>query len=184
MKKYLIYAMILTGGFLVTATQVSAQQTGSNKPMAAMKQVQYTCPMHPDVTSSQPGKCPECGMNLVEKTSEEKKTSMHGPEGNMDMGHQQSMMNDSNRVMNQHMMNDSTRYMHSQQQHMTMDSSRYMNMQQQHMMMDSSGQMHQGHMSQGSESHMYYQHMTNDSTGTMRHIDKDSSVMHPHHKKK
>jgi YHS domain-containing protein len=31
-----------------------------------MKQV-YTCPMHPEVQSDQPGKCPKCGMNLVKK---------------------------------------------------------------------------------------------------------------------
>ena len=30
---------------------------------------QYTCPMkeHADVVSDQPGKCPKCGMKLVEK---------------------------------------------------------------------------------------------------------------------
>ena len=27
----------------------------------------YTCPMHPSVTSNQKGKCPTCGMDLVEK---------------------------------------------------------------------------------------------------------------------
>jgi YHS domain-containing protein len=27
----------------------------------------YTCPMHPDVTSDQPGKCAKCGMNLEKK---------------------------------------------------------------------------------------------------------------------
>jgi FtsP/CotA-like multicopper oxidase with cupredoxin domain len=27
--------------------------------------VTYTCPMHPEVTSDQPGRCPKCGMNLV-----------------------------------------------------------------------------------------------------------------------
>ena len=26
---------------------------------------QYTCPMHPDVVSDEPGECPECGMDLV-----------------------------------------------------------------------------------------------------------------------
>lgn len=26
---------------------------------------QYTCPMHPEVVSNQPGKCPKCGMALV-----------------------------------------------------------------------------------------------------------------------
>ena len=25
----------------------------------------YVCPMHPDVTSDKPGKCPKCGMALV-----------------------------------------------------------------------------------------------------------------------
>lgn len=29
--------------------------------------VYYTCPMHPEVKSSQPGKCPKCGMQLVKK---------------------------------------------------------------------------------------------------------------------
>ena len=31
---------------------------------AAVK-VTYTCPMHPEVISDQPGKCPKCGMTLV-----------------------------------------------------------------------------------------------------------------------
>ena len=31
------------------------------------KAVQYTCAMHPDVVTDEPGKCPKCGMDLVEK---------------------------------------------------------------------------------------------------------------------
>jgi len=27
----------------------------------------YVCPMHPDVISHHPGRCPKCGMDLVEK---------------------------------------------------------------------------------------------------------------------
>ncbi len=29
----------------------------------------YTCPMHPEIVSDKPGKCPKCGMALVEKSS-------------------------------------------------------------------------------------------------------------------
>ncbi len=29
----------------------------------------YTCPMHPEVVSDHPGKCPKCGMDLVKKTT-------------------------------------------------------------------------------------------------------------------
>lgn len=30
----------------------------------------YTCPMHPEVTSGEPGTCPKCGMALVERRKE------------------------------------------------------------------------------------------------------------------
>ena len=36
-----------------------------NKKMAEMM---YKCPMHPEVTSDKPGKCPKCGMDLVKNT--------------------------------------------------------------------------------------------------------------------
>lgn len=32
--------------------------------------VMYTCPMHPEVISAMPGKCPKCGMTLVKKTDD------------------------------------------------------------------------------------------------------------------
>ena len=34
-----------------------------------MSQKTYTCPMHPEVLSERPGKCPKCGMNLVTSAS-------------------------------------------------------------------------------------------------------------------
>lgn len=38
---------------------------GHGAPAATSK---YTCPMHPEVVSDKPGKCPKCGMDLVPKT--------------------------------------------------------------------------------------------------------------------
>jgi hypothetical protein len=32
---------------------------------AGPEKVSYTCPMHPEVISSAPGRCPKCGMKLV-----------------------------------------------------------------------------------------------------------------------
>jgi len=44
------------------ATSASAVSTD-----AGSAAVVYVCPMHPEVTSSSPGKCPKCGMTLVPK---------------------------------------------------------------------------------------------------------------------
>jgi len=37
-----------------------------------MKKDTCTCPMHPEVKSDEPGKCPECGMELVKKEDSKK----------------------------------------------------------------------------------------------------------------
>lgn len=36
-------------------------------PTATAAASAFTCPMHPEVTSDHPGRCPKCGMNLVPK---------------------------------------------------------------------------------------------------------------------
>ena len=38
--------------------------------------VKYTCKMHPEVISDKPGKCPKCGMELVEVKTTDTKSSM------------------------------------------------------------------------------------------------------------
>jgi hypothetical protein len=38
--------------------------------------VKYTCKMHPEVISDKPGKCPKCGMDLVQIKSTETKSTM------------------------------------------------------------------------------------------------------------
>jgi len=50
------------------AGSLSNQKTAiKNQNMAATKT--YTCSMHPEVISDKPGKCPKCGMELIEKNS-------------------------------------------------------------------------------------------------------------------
>jgi hypothetical protein len=39
----------------------------ASQPASAPAAVTYVCPMHPEVTSDQPGRCPKCEMKLVEK---------------------------------------------------------------------------------------------------------------------
>ncbi|MGE5315457.1 MAG: heavy metal-binding domain-containing protein [Acidobacteriota bacterium] len=51
--------------------QAPAQNSGVRAAQAGdTASVVYTCPMHPDVTSSQPGKCPRCKMDLVKKNTD------------------------------------------------------------------------------------------------------------------
>lgn len=42
-------------------------ETSTTPPTTTESKVTYTCPMHPEVTSDKPGKCPKCGMDLVKK---------------------------------------------------------------------------------------------------------------------
>ncbi len=58
-----------------------AMQKGMSSPDKDL----YVCPMHPEVTSNKPGKCPKCGMNLEKKQDPVKMSS--------DAGHSMAGMN-------------------------------------------------------------------------------------------
>jgi hypothetical protein len=57
---------ILSNGAVSTASIVTAgQAAGTQTPAAAGQPAAYMCPMHPDVITAEPGKCPRCSMDLV-----------------------------------------------------------------------------------------------------------------------
>ena len=50
--------------------QTSSNQEANVEQERNADSVVYTCPMHPEVRSREPGKCPKCGMALVRRESE------------------------------------------------------------------------------------------------------------------
>jgi Heavy metal binding domain len=67
MKKITLVAVaILFSCMTAFAAHPAALASDTTKKTTPAK-VQYTCPMHPDVLSDKPGKCPKCGMTLVKK---------------------------------------------------------------------------------------------------------------------
>lgn len=55
------------GGNPDAAPAAQAGQTAAGKTTASPEGKVWTCPMHPNVVRDQPGLCPICGMELVEK---------------------------------------------------------------------------------------------------------------------
>lgn len=58
---------ILLALFLAACSSERGKTPGTDE----QKQVKkiYTCPMHPEIVKNEPGRCPICGMDLVEKSS-------------------------------------------------------------------------------------------------------------------
>ncbi len=68
--------MLMMAALTILSVSVFAQDSTKQK-MKTHKQhsekIQYSCPMHPDVTSDKPGKCNKCGMDLTKTKKEQMK---------------------------------------------------------------------------------------------------------------
>ena len=74
MKRKILVPIILFVGF--TMAGISINKVNGQVPQNKPQSIKYTCPMHPEVITDKPGKCPKCGMTLVEK-KETTKNKMH-----------------------------------------------------------------------------------------------------------
>lgn len=65
MKKLILLSLVV----LISTISFAQMNSGAMKQgkTDTSKHVMYTCPMHPEVIQSKPGKCPKCGMTLVQK---------------------------------------------------------------------------------------------------------------------
>lgn len=78
MKRITIFstALLITYVFTFYTNEVYGQTTTKKTATEQSVTKKYTCSMHPEVNLDKPGKCPKCGMALVEKT-DIRKGGMH-----------------------------------------------------------------------------------------------------------
>jgi predicted nucleic-acid-binding Zn-ribbon protein len=78
MRNRFIYLVVLIAGFILagsTGNRVDGQM--QQNTTTKLKTVTYTCPMHPEVVKDLPGKCPKCGMPLIEKKEKQLSATMY-----------------------------------------------------------------------------------------------------------
>jgi hypothetical protein len=80
MKKVMLMAVaiLFSVGTVFAAGPHTIKAAADTAKKAKAVKVIYTCPMHPDVLSDKPGKCPKpgCGMTLVKKAAAKKPATM------------------------------------------------------------------------------------------------------------
>lgn len=103
MKSRMFVLIVMFAGFLLAGSMtspVNAQEAKAKKEMVKAKK--YYCPHHPNEVSDKPGKCPVCGMAMVEmkdmgKTHDGKTMKMDKDtmKGDMKKMNHEKMMKDS-----------------------------------------------------------------------------------------
>ena len=72
MKKLFVLMLFLAGSYVTFAQSDKTEKSGK-KATPAKIQTQYSCPMHPEVTSNKPGKCTKCDRDLTLSKKEQMK---------------------------------------------------------------------------------------------------------------
>jgi hypothetical protein len=75
--KTVIVCFIVMFATLASFAQKNKVNSSTSKS-GTIIQTFYVCPMHPEVTSSKPGKCSKCGMDLTLSKKEEMKAEVTG----------------------------------------------------------------------------------------------------------
>lgn len=68
--------MLMMAALTILSVAVFAQDSTAKKmkaPKHKMEKMKYSCPMHADVVSDNPGKCTKCGMDLTKSKKQEMK---------------------------------------------------------------------------------------------------------------
>ena len=82
-----IYAnVVLVGVLIVSATLLINSQVPGGISFAQKQDVEYSCPMHPEVKSKKKGSCPKCGMTLKQKSTERETASEAATSGDVNSG--------------------------------------------------------------------------------------------------
>lgn len=67
MKKGFVMLSIVAVMLAISCNRGSSDAQKQPTTQESNTQVYYTCTMHPEVQSNQPGTCPKCGMELIKK---------------------------------------------------------------------------------------------------------------------
>jgi len=62
-----LYLWLIAVVFILLTAACKGKDHTARQPATAAQELIYTCPMHPQVITHQPGNCPICGMTLVKK---------------------------------------------------------------------------------------------------------------------
>lgn len=73
MKNYFLPLILI-----IVASPMFAQNDTSKIQKTFPDSIIYICPMHPEIISGKPGKCPKCGMDLVQKDPSSPEHKMNG----------------------------------------------------------------------------------------------------------